>query len=206
MTAQDFWKWFKNNESQLLQLLSEDPACYIDEVTSRIRRVPPGFNVETVLDHESGAAELAVSADGDPNKIGHVLMLVRSAPVMDHWKIVAFRQRGEAKSVVFQGTEISIGDLSFKGSIDDQMLKVTFYIDRLKHGVDDPLAGAALLLMDEAIGEYDAMILVRRLDAKPRDSSTPVDALPFTKLREYIDTVRGKVEPLPIKFKSVDYD
>jgi hypothetical protein len=128
-----------------------------------------------------------VSANGDRELFPRVEEVVRAAPKLDGWTVQPFRPRGR-----MDGVAITLNDQTLAG--DDVWCEIEKVrrggaVDLVLHirGVTvetgDVLSNAAMILLDNAIGEYDAVMRVASIDLALLEG-TPKKSERFFPLRD----------------------
>jgi hypothetical protein len=98
---QAFWKWFTDNETQLLDFEADrepERERLFDHLIKQLRKVHPDLTFE--FGPKSQRREFIVSAGGIKSAFPSVSALVSAAPKLDQWQISAFRPRRPLMTVV----------------------------------------------------------------------------------------------------------
>jgi hypothetical protein len=199
----EFWQWFQHNADRLLtEILSGDHAAReraTDEVHRALAAVEPSLAFEFGGDADD--KEFVLSADGQRDNVDIIKALVASAPPLPGWRVVAFRPRMEITSsmvVQLQGEEVGPDDVWFHESEEDSGLGMTLYVRGLTERNRQLRGLGAVLLMDHALGEHDALTLFAGLKAEPLpDDPAGAELRPFAELAERIDAVKREKFPPP---------
>jgi hypothetical protein len=177
-----FWKWFEANGDRLRKA-PVGPGAEFHELSRRLRKVHPE------LCFELGGApdqprQLVISAAGD-RAIFHVVEdLVDRAPKVPGWVIVRFKPREPN----YARHSISLNDLNIgpekirfnllagwdQTGLQFQ-LGVDLFIDGCTREGEEEFVGAAFILLDGALGEYDVTMKMGRLRVLP-GSAAPASA------------------------------
>ena len=151
---QDFWKWFIANSSHYTHL-SEAPDMEnrLDEFQQQLHKIDERLAFE-FLGNPTDHSELIISADGDSEAFPVVQSLVDAAPQIDGWQIIAFRQRGDTECAIKMG-DVDLGpeQMWFRLEADGDKVGLNLYFGGIE--LNDEVAGAAFILLDNALGEYD---------------------------------------------------
>ncbi len=182
--ADKFWSWFRQNESRLRHFQS-NPDKYLQEVLVEIRKVRPGLVIE-LEPPKNGVINMTVSADGNKDLFPIVQTLVRKAPHIDGWKIIAFRQRAslsKLRTMILKtdSFELDPNKMKFYPFIEDDSLDIVVYTTDVTANNYEDIGYAGLLLIDNILGEYDCVMKVRSYDfhdmpafKEERDSLKPL--------------------------------
>lgn len=195
-TAAAFWTFVSANSERLFQAVATAPGDVVEELGEVLREACPGLVCEVSQGQDDPYAEMIISADGKVELLEAVEAAVAAAPDLPRWKVTAFRQRGRVSdgiAVKYRDAELAVSDLSFRifGGPRGQ-LGVSLYVRGLKEDETDPRAAAAVLLLDHAIGERDAMTAVQSLRVEPLPDPPAGDFRPLAELPGVIDEVKDQ--------------
>lgn len=125
----------------------------LDEIGERLSKVDDRLAFE-FLGNPTGEREFIISADGDSEVFPIVQNLVDAAPPIDGWKIIAFRQRKEMGFSIKMG-DVDLGpeQLWFQLEQDGDQIGIHLYFGGIQ--LDDDVAYAAYMLLNNALGEHD---------------------------------------------------
>ena len=151
---QEFWDWFAANRERYANLAEvSDLEARLDEVGQQLHRVDKRLAF-AFLSNPTDEREFIISADGDIEAFPVVESLVAAAPELGGWKIIAFRQRGDAGAVIQIGAvELGPEQMWFALEKDGDQVGLELYFGGIE--LSDEVAGAAFILLDVALGEYD---------------------------------------------------
>jgi hypothetical protein len=153
-SAERFWKWFEQN-APFYEKLQNDPEVEtkLNAVTAQLRLFDKRLTCE-FLASEAPVHEFIISADGQREAFSAVESLVAAAPSLPHWKIIAFRQRGNAECVVkYQDIELGPHHMRFRLEGDGDRVGIHLYLCGVE--LRPEVEGAVFILLDNALGEYD---------------------------------------------------
>ena len=162
-----------------------------DEISKVFASAYPSL-VWEITHNRSGPWVFCVSADGNRELFPAVSEAVRAAPDLPGWIVQAFRSRGSLDVVIeMNGRTLGYGDIWCNVRPTTSGVDVTLHIKGLSPATDQALAQAALVLLDNAIGEYDAVMKIARLGRAPlaADSVRRADYFPLADLPEYLDSI-----------------
>ena len=185
--AEQFWKWFAQNEHQYRNL-AQDPEveAKIHTVATRLKRFDKRLTCEFSA-HETALHEFIVSADGLREAFPAVEQLVAAAPTIPDWKIIAFRQRGDMESTITYGdVELGPQHMQFRLEGDGDRVGIHLYFHDIE--LNDGVAGAAFILLDNALGEYDMETKVGFIERyQLQTADERIDVKPFEQLPAAFD-------------------
>src|SRR5262249_58178238 len=102
---------------------------------------------------DSGPWVFCVSADGNRELFDRVRSAVNAAPKIPGWEIKAFRQRGSLNAVIeMRGRKLGYDDIWCNVEPDGTQARVTLLVRDLILDSAEQLLGAALVLLDNAVG------------------------------------------------------
>lgn len=190
----DFWEWLRVNTARLRSRFQSRPQAVADEIGRAFSRSYPGLAWE-VGPNPSGPWVFCVSADGNRDRFPDVIRAVRAAPELPDWKVQAFRGRGDLTS------ELEMGGLKLRyedvwcGVVERQEdgVRLVLCVRGLTKDNDQVLTQAAVIMLDNAIGEYDAATKVKELgrDRLPDDPQQQENFFPLSELPVYLDRLGG---------------
>jgi hypothetical protein len=162
-----FWDWLAANTSAI----QDSTGRAIDPMREEVGRVFQSYYPDLVYEislQKSGPRLFCVSADGDVKRFPRVIDVVNNAPAIEHWRIQAFRTRGSLDGVIdFGGSTLGYDDLWCEIEPARDGFDVCLFIRGLTPDPDRQLGGAALLLLDNALGEFDAAARIKALRRAP---------------------------------------
>jgi hypothetical protein len=188
-----FWQWLAANTGRIQSTPRPRMASVMGEVSAAFKKSFP-TPVWEITPATSPPWVFCVSADGDRAAFPAVEAAVRAAPPIAGWVIQRFRARGSLTAAIDMGgrklgsDDIWCGVRPQPGGID-----LTLHIRGLTSENDQALGGAAVLLLDNAIGEYDAVMKVRQLHRAPLPALNPVQTsafFPLAQLPAFLDRIK----------------
>ncbi len=181
-----FWRWFLTAEARLRDAHGGDAAALeaaVNEIGDRLRRVHPELCFEYGR-ADDGVFELILSAGGIRSLFPAVAALKQAAPEIPGWRIVGFRPRKESCVRVQLGEAVLEPEgLWYRLTQDADHADLDLFVDGLTAENLEGLGGAAFLMLDAALGEYDVATRIGAIDfdALPEDPAgldlKPIDAL-----------------------------
>jgi hypothetical protein len=198
-----FWRWFVQHESRyrLQQWSSRD---FLDAAMVQLRYYDPWIKV-MLGPEKDGCLELIVTADGDLAFFARVFELVKAAPTLEGWSIVALKQAIGMEKISIEINEwvFNSDTMQFYAEEDERFPDEVSLV--LTHGGystqhDDLFQTGGMLYLESALGELDAVVTIDRYRVGPdRPDRTPLISL--AKLPDYLlwreKEVSGKYEEPP---------
>ena len=191
--ADPFWAWFAETIAPLGVggLDDDDIVARIDAVFGRMH---PDLAFE-LWGPDGDTVDFVISADGQTPLFHKVLNLVRSAPPMPGWRVVAFRPRRSVKArISAMGHQLSGDQIWYHCEPENGRLRVALFVEDLRDDNWDILCATSCVLLDMALGEFDAATKIAALEHYPLNDETrtlapkPLAQLPAELDRFYADT------------------
>ncbi len=182
---QNFWTWFVDNR-EFLENYNSNTAAVTQAVGRRLQNVDRGLTYE-MGQAADGVYEFIVSANGVRDVFPEVNKLVRVAPEIEGWRIIAFRPRRPdalQSKLEYAGLAISGGDIWYKSEGEGDAFNLTVLVKGLDADNEKKAIGAAFIMLNLALGEYDVATKLRSIDfgALPPNPESqglkPLSALP----------------------------
>jgi hypothetical protein len=194
--SHDFWVWLAANTSRIQSGGRQGFGEFFGELSRAFKRSYPDL-VWEITPSESGPWFFCVSADGTPELFDQVKSAVAAAPPIPGWEIKAFRQRGSLDAVIeMHGRKLGYDDIWCEVAPDRNRARVTLLISGLTLDSAEALLGAALVLLDNAVGEHDAVAQISELNNGPLPAK-PVRSenfFPLAELPGYLDRLSARTE------------
>lgn len=173
-----FWNWFAGNTKALARIKTGNEPITV-ELTRRLQQVHP----DLVWELSTQGREFIVSADGLRSAFPAVKSLVKAAPRLKGWKIVAFRPRRKAAQVTFGGVTLGPNEVFFRVT-KGRRLEI-LHPSKVNPGND--VTAVVFLLLDQVLGEYDVETQIGDLEIQPLAGKPTPDLRPLTKLSAVVD-------------------
>ncbi|RFS22702.1 hypothetical protein DVR12_12985 [Chitinophaga silvatica] len=195
-----FWKWFESNEKELRNF-QRNPDKYLGQVLDSAENIEGGLAIE-FEPPANNTINVTISADGNRDLFPVVQKIVESAPKINGWTFVAFRQRipiEKVKGMNFEvkGTKLSPDNMKFYPIITGDTLDLIIYANNITEENYNQAAYSSLLLVDNILGEYDCVMKVRHFDLQntPTKKEELKDLLPLLDLAEFVDNFQKTKRP-----------
>lgn len=202
--AEKFWQWFVDHNEQLIALgdLSERERQSLEQaLQERLTDYCDGLTCEIGAATNSGRT-LTFTAEGDTDLFRYVVELVDSAPDLDWWEFVAFKQPlGTGLKVRFDRYLFDTGKMYFEQlecEEEPDMLGLRIALDSAECGGGKPEHGDAdaaddfqvgvYVTLEALMGEFDCATLVGYME------TVPVPAEPFKAGFQRLDDLPRFVE------------
>lgn len=191
--AGGFWPWLAANTARIQASLKSDPQRIGDEIARAFEAAYPGLAWE-ISPAASPPWVFCISADGNRPRFPMVEQAVRAAPELPGWKIQAFRPRGSLTAEIdMGGRKMGYDDIWCRAEpLAGGGARVTLLIRGLTPQSDRALSPAALILLDNAVGEYDGVMKIGQLDRGPLPPNPQRgdDFFPLVELPRFLDGIK----------------
>jgi len=200
-----FWQWFIKHGARLRTVMygPDDAAREMAaaELREAVETVEPGLVLEIGPSAEGEPCQLIVSADGRPERVDPVKDFVASSPALPGWDVMAFRPRlevGESIEIRLQDECVGPDDIWFRVIETDDGLDLTLHVRGLTDDNEQLRGLGASLLAEHAVGERDALTLLRSLQIEPLPNAPAASGLhPFPELVGVFDEAKATKYPPP---------
>lgn len=187
----EFWNWFAKRQLTLRKIIEGDYDL-IDNILIELRKIQTGLAVE--FEKNGNTIIMTISADGVEDNFNIVKQIVNSAPAIDNWTFVAFRQpvpreQIDRITVKVKGIELDPKMLKFLPITEDNQLYIQIFSAELTQDNKSDIGYGCLMLLDNLIGEYDCVKKVNGYEFYNLNESEEFkdDLRPMTKIREFLD-------------------
>jgi hypothetical protein len=186
-----FWDWLTKQQLTLRKIADGDYDL-IDNILIELRKIQTGLAVE--FEKNGDVIIMTISADGVEDNFEIVKEIVNSAPKIDKWDFVAFRQpvpREKINSITITVKEITLDPKTiwFRALREDDNLYVQIFSDNLTEDNRGDIGYGCLMLLDNLIGEYDCVTKVTAYEFynlnEAEEFKDDLDRL--TKIRDFLD-------------------
>ena len=186
----DFWSWLRANTSRIQSGGRKGAAKAAEELSRAFKKSYPDL-VWEITPSNSGPWIFCVSADGNLEFFEEVKLAVTNAPAsIPGWEIKAFRQRGSLDAVIdMNGRKLGYDDIWCSVQAEEARANATLLVRDLTLESAEQLLGAALVLLDNAVGEHDSVTKISEINNGPLPSKPVRSAalFPLSELPAYLD-------------------
>jgi hypothetical protein len=184
----EFWSWFKKNESRIYHIDVNDPDDMLNELLSQISKIEPDLSLEIERTNTEGVKNFVVSPEGDIAKFEIVQKIIDKSPELENWNFIAFRQRANENFILtYENIELDVSELFFHPIIENDSLDIIIYGKGFDSKDFNDLTHYGLIMIDNLIGEYDCLKTVRYFDFQDLANENPDELFKLSDLPEYID-------------------
>jgi hypothetical protein len=196
---QQFWDWFKENEAKyfFLNQINDDneKERLLDDFLSHLHEYCDQLFFE-VGGHPNEKQDLIITAEGHMDFFDEVETLVKKAPQLEYWNVLAFKPIKEDFITNYNGIELDPKTMYFiplnnKGS---KKLGLRIYIDNYSSTNEKDFLTATYLVLDNILGEISNALDIGYIEIESLPSIPEREELiELTKLPKYIKWKKNKL-------------
>ncbi|MFZ4778936.1 MAG: hypothetical protein ACOYM3_26520 [Terrimicrobiaceae bacterium] len=195
-TLADFWRWFEANEDELFHL-NQNSYDLFDRLSEAMHRVDKNLTFEFSPVLNNGSREFIISAAGNKSSFCSITALYSTAPVNNRWSFIRFRQRRDLNNdlkIQYSSHLVKVSEVHYAIFKDRKPGKVglMLFLDGYSVKDRDTWDQIGYLLIDSALGEYDAETHVGEILFLSRESEYFRKARPLAELPSHFDKMLGR--------------
>jgi len=190
-----FWKWFRAHEDEIFQFEADRDRVF-DKLAAHLQRVHPNLTFE-FSSVDGGRREFIVSAGGIRKAFAEVVALVREAPVLERWQVIAFRQRKDIPAIQCGDKAIERDAVFFDYGLAGEKIDLTVFVEGIANGSAKDIVGlktVGYLLLDATAGEYDVETKIAGIEFVDASSFPEKRRIPLRDLPNVIDSLPRAVQ------------
>lgn len=180
-----FWQWFSDNEESYFELAEEEREELFDLLHRKLKKVNKHLAFEFSAEPEDGKREFIISADGMVEAFDEVFDLHETAPELERFTIIPFRQASDEEvSVNWGDMELTRDDVYYTAlrDLEREEVSLNLYIKGLTEENNEELIPVVFILLDSVIGEYNMGVHVGNIEFRPFEAHPK--ARPIKTLKE----------------------
>lgn len=179
-----FWDWF-SKKADLYFHFERNQDVLFSKLKAELEKIHPDITFQFSPIFEDGIRELIISADGIKSVFPIVIDLVREAPILQNWKIIAFRQpHKEITQINYQDLTINFKDVFFRYSKDNGQVGLELNIRGFYESPE--WTAGVFILLDNVLGEYHTEMSLSSIDKRALDESEVNTLFPIVVLPQII--------------------
>jgi hypothetical protein len=189
---QQFWDWFKKNEAKFffLNQINNDneKERILDDFLSHLHKYCNHLFFE-VGGYPDKKQNLIITAEGDMDFFDKVESLVKHAPPLEYWNVIAFKPAMGFGIIEYNGVKLDPETMYFDplSNKTSQKIGLRVHVDNFNPTREKDFLQAVYLLLDNILGEKSAAIEIGYVDIKSLPSISEREYLiEFIKLPRYI--------------------
>ena len=190
-----FWKWFRAHEDEVFNFEADQERVF-NKLAIQLQRVHPNltFEFSSVSD---GKREFIVSAGGIKKAFPEVSALVREAPSLRRWHVLAFRQRHDIPAIRCGDINMEHDAVFFDYVPNGNRLDVTVFLPGLANSPPERVTGlktVGYLFLDASVGEYDVETKIAGIEFVDSSAFPERRRMPLRELPDLIDRLPNTVQ------------
>jgi len=179
-----FWKWFLKNSDKYFYFENNQYELF-KQLKMQLNSIDSNLVFEFSPILNDGKREFVISADGIKSSFPSVIRVVKSAPLLSNWKIIAFRQpRREISQVNYDNLVIKYEDVYFRFAKDNDQVALELNIRGFYESPE--WTGAVFILLDSILGEYHAEMSLSAIKKQILNESEIPTLFPIISLPQVI--------------------
>jgi len=183
----DFWEWFKTNEGMIYDFEKDQEETF-DQLAVALAKINPDLTFEFGPILSNKKREFVISAGGIKASFGSVEALVDSAPKLDKWILVKYRQRRTSlNDLSINGVSVKASDVFYNLYKDGEKLGVILFFDSYTEADHSLYAHLGFLFLDESLGEFDVATKIGFIELRNKKSQYFSGARPLKELSNQVD-------------------
>ncbi|MBR3724432.1 MAG: hypothetical protein IKN11_03440 [Bacteroidales bacterium] len=197
-----FWNWFVANSERLTMLNDLDQPerqQLLDQMQQQLNAYCDGLSFE-MGDQTAQGRTLTFSADGDFDLFRYVVELTDSAPDVDWWEFIPFRQpKGKGFKVIFEKHRFETAKMAFlqlENEEEPDIIGLRIALPDITSDIDpdqatpdqEDLLIGVYTTVEALIGEFDCTTLIGYIELCPMpDEPFKAGFRPLDDLPEFVE-------------------
>jgi hypothetical protein len=193
-----FWNWFKRNEGKYFFLNQIDDVNekerLLDEFLDQLHKYCNRLFFE-IGGYPDGKQDLIITAEGDKDYFIYVETIVKSAPKLEYWNVIAFKPVRadfitEYKDISLDPSKIWF--IPLNNNEDPGKIGLRLYSDNYNESNKIDFLTAAYIVLDNVLGEESNALNIDYVEMQTPSSSQKEEAIELNKLARYIQWWKSK--------------
>lgn len=182
-----FWAWFAETIAPMGTEGLDDDGI-VARIDAEFSKHYPDLAFE-LWGPDGDMVDFVISADGQTPLFDEVVDVVRGAPRIPGWRVMAFRPRRSVKArVSAMGHQLSGDQIRYCCEPENGRLRVALFVEDLNEDNWDILCATSCVLLDMALGEFDAATKIAGLEHYPlNDETRRLAPKPLAQLPDELD-------------------
>lgn len=196
---QQFWDWFKENEAKyfFLNQINDDneKERLLDDFLSHLHEYCDQLFFE-VGGYPDEKQDLIITAEGDMTFFDKVKTLVKKAPLLEYWNVIAFKPIREDYVTEYNSIKLDPKTMYFipLNNNDPKRIGVRIYIANYNPTNKEDFLTATYLVLDNILGEESNAMDIGYVEIETLPSIPEREELiELTKLPRYIRWQKAKL-------------
>jgi len=187
---QIFWDWFSKN-ADLYFHFEKNQDILFSKLKSELEKIHSDLVFEFSPIFDDGTRELVISADGIKSVFPIVTDLIKQAPTLKNWKIIAFRQpHKNVTQITYQNLTIDFNDVFFRYAGDNGKIGLELNIRGFYESPE--WSTAVFVLLDNVLGEFHTEMSLSYINKKELNENEVNNLFPITALPNVIQDYKSE--------------
>jgi hypothetical protein len=164
-----FWNWFLKNADNYFHF-EQNQNILFTKLKLELEKINPNLTFEFSPILKDHTREFIISADGIKSIFPIVQDLVKQAPDLTKWKVIAFRQsHPEITQINYKELTVNLEDVYFQYEKENGRIGLELNI---KGFFESPeWTGIVFILLDNVLGEFDTEMDISYINKKNLDET-----------------------------------
>ena len=187
-----FWDWFRTNEANFFFLNQitniNERERILDDFLYHLHRYCDHLFFE-IGGHPNDKQDLIISADGNSDLFTKVESLVKHAPTLEYWNIIALKPPKGNFIIDYEGIKLDPNCIYFMplSSKTSKKIGLRVYIQNYENAKKMDFLTGTYLLLDNLLGERSSALNIGHLEIQDLSIfPKKEDLIEFNKLPKYI--------------------
>jgi hypothetical protein len=198
---QQFWDWFKENEAKYFFLNQingdNEKERLLDDFLLHLHKYCDQLFFE-VGGHPNEKQDLIITAEGNTDFFDEVEALVKKAPQLEHWNVLAFKPVREDYTTEYNSIKLDPKMMYFipLNNKNSKKIGLRIYIDNYNSTNKDDFLTATYIALDNTLGEKSNALDIGYLEIVnlPFSITEREELIKLTKLPQYIKWKKSKLQ------------
>jgi hypothetical protein len=190
-----FWNWFESHEDDVFHFDSDRERTF-DLLARQLNKIHRDLVFE-FSGVAAGKREFIISAGGIKDAFSEVVSLVREAPLLPRWQVIAFRQRQDVPEISFRDKTLRRVQIFFDCSSAQNKLNIYVFLPGLAQASTEDithLKTLGYLFLDATLGEYDVETKIAGISFVDSNAFPEKRRLPLNELAGIVDMLPASVQ------------
>lgn len=182
-----FWRWFEKKSNYYLDF-EKNQEFLFNDLKKELNKIHPYLVFEFGNKLDNGCREFVISADGIKSAFPFVQNLVKNAPCLKKWKIIAFRQpKKNITHVEYLNLSVSLDNVFFIYNEEHGKININLFFKDFYESAE--FTAITFVLLDNILGEYYTELYLGKVEKQKLSVDNPEKLLP---IRELLPIVKAQ--------------
>jgi len=199
LKEKQFWDWFKENEAKfyfLGQVDDEDEKeSILDDFLANLHLYCDKLYFE-IGGYPNEKQDLIITAEGNTDFFDNVEYLVKQAPQLEYWNVIAFKPAVEGGIIEYNDIRLESETMYFipLGNKSSQKIGLRIYVNNYNTTKEKDFSTATYLMLDNILGEKSNALNIGYVEVEGLPSiSEREELIELIKLPRYIEWKKSKI-------------